>query len=50
MPEQTQISIRLPSELVQELESLAHQEERSVTAEIRRLIKLHLSTNGVATV
>jgi predicted DNA-binding protein len=47
MPEQSQLSIRLPSEYVEKLEVLANEEDRSITAEVRRLIRLHLTERGL---
>lgn len=47
MPETlTQISIRVPSEYVEALEGLAQDEDRSITAEVRRLIRQHLTEHG----
>jgi hypothetical protein len=46
-PTQTQISIRIPSEYVKALEDLARKEDRSITAEVRRLIRQHLADRGL---
>jgi predicted DNA-binding protein len=43
---QTQISVRVPSEHVEALEDLARKEDRTVTAEVRRLIRQHLADHG----
>jgi predicted DNA-binding protein len=39
MPDTTQISVRIPSEQAQALEKIANEEDRTVTAEVRRLIR-----------
>lgn len=47
MPETlTQISVRIPSEYVEALERVAQQEDRTITAEVRRLIRQHLTEHG----
>jgi predicted DNA-binding protein len=47
MPEKlTQISVRVPSEYVEALEDVAREEDRTVTAEVRRLIRKHLDECG----
>lgn len=43
VPEPTHVSIRLPKDLYDAVSDLAHKEERSVTAEIRRVLKGWLS-------
>jgi hypothetical protein len=47
MPEQNQISIRLPENYIEALERVAQEEDRSVAAEVRRLIRVHLSERGL---
>ncbi len=44
--DQSQLSIRIPTEYVEALESLAREEDRSLTAEVRRLIRTHLQERG----
>lgn len=45
-PEQVRVTLRAPASLVQAFEQLALREERSLSAEIRRLMKLHVETSG----
>jgi predicted transcriptional regulator len=40
--QQTMLSVRVPSDLLRELEQVAVKEDRSVAAEVRRLIRRHV--------
>lgn len=40
--QQTMLSVRVPKELLSELEQVAVKEDRSVAAEVRRLIRHHV--------
>lgn len=40
----TMLSVRVPRELLKELEQVAVTEDRSVAAEVRRLIRRHVET------
>jgi hypothetical protein len=40
--EQVRVTLRAPASLVRALEQLALKEERSLSAEIRRLMRLHV--------
>ena len=40
--QQTMLSVRVPSDLLRELEQVAVKEDRSVAAEVRRLIRHHV--------
>ncbi len=40
----TMLSVRVPRELLKELEQVAVNEDRSVAAEVRRLIRRHVET------
>jgi predicted DNA-binding protein len=42
--QQTMLSVRVPRELLKELEEVAVHEDRSVAAEVRRLIRRHVET------
>lgn len=43
---QGQLSVRMPSEYIEELEIIAKEEDRSLTAEVRRLIRSFLTERG----
>jgi hypothetical protein len=45
-PEQVRVTLRAPATLVRALERLALAEDRSLSAEIRRLMRLHVETSG----
>jgi hypothetical protein len=45
-PEQVRVTLRAPASLVRAFEQLALKEERSLSAEIRRLMRLHVETSG----
>lgn len=45
--EQVRVTLRAPASLIRDLERLALSEERSLSAEIRRLMRLHVETSGV---
>jgi hypothetical protein len=45
-PEQVRVTLRAPASLVRSLERLALAEDRSLSAEIRRLMRLHVETSG----
>lgn len=45
-PEQVRVTLRAPASLVRALERLALKEERSLSAEIRRLMHLHVEMSG----
>jgi hypothetical protein len=45
-PEQVRVTLRAPASLVQAFEQLALKEERSLSAEIRRLMRIHIETSG----
>jgi hypothetical protein len=45
--EQVQMSLRLPAELAVALEQVAKSEDRTVSAELRRLIRRHVCEAGV---
>jgi len=47
MPEQTQISIRLPDTYIEALEVVAREEDRTVAGEVRRLVRLYLTERGL---
>ncbi len=41
---QIQLSFRVPADLAEALESVARQEDRTVSAELRRIIRLHVAS------
>jgi predicted transcriptional regulator len=41
--EQVRVTVRVPTDLVTALEQIAEREERTVSAEIRRLIRLRVN-------
>ena len=45
---QVQMSIRLPADLAEALEKKAKSEDRTVSAELRRLIRRHVAPGGAA--
>lgn len=48
-PEQVRVTLRAPASLVRALEQLALAEDRSLSAEIRRLMRLHVETSASGT-
>jgi predicted DNA-binding protein len=40
---QVQMSVRLPADLAEALETVAEQEDRTVSAELRRIIRRHVA-------
>lgn len=44
--EQVRVTLRAPASLVNALERLALKEERTLSGEIRRLMKLHVEMSG----
>ena len=43
---QVQMSVRVPAELAQALEKVAEREDRTVSAELRRIIRQHVASYG----
>jgi len=42
---QVQMSVRVPAELAEALERVAEREDRTVSAELRRIIRHHVSSS-----
>lgn len=43
MPEPTYVSVRIPKELYDAVSTVAQREERSLSAEVRRILKRYLA-------
>lgn len=43
MPDESYVSVKVPKDIYDPVALLAHKEERSVSAEIRRILKRHLA-------
>lgn len=46
MPEQSYVSIRIPKDIYDAVSSSAQTEERSISAEVRRILKRYLAEQG----
>jgi hypothetical protein len=44
MPDESYVSVKVPKDIYDPVALLARKEERSVSAEIRRILKRHLAT------
>jgi metal-responsive CopG/Arc/MetJ family transcriptional regulator len=48
MPEPVTCSIRVPKDLYDAVSEVAHREERSISAEVRRILRLYIAEEAPA--